>query len=208
MLFNKVLENHSDDRLAPWPQSLAKGFCRGSSRKAAIALTTFLALLSLPIAKATAQTNQSSSVGTNLIEVTYYTTEQPFLNIIKTGWMWAGTVTNGTRYDATQNVFQLNSNGYPISMSGTGPAAGQMFSEIDTLVLRELGSSLYPAGNYVFLYDGTGSFGFQFDVGSVVSSVPGRIVINVPSPTVAGIKILFTSTGSGTNYAKNFRIRL
>ena len=90
-------------------------------------------------------------------------------------------------------------------MSGTGPAAGQTFGEIDTLVLRDLGSSLYPAGNYVFLYDGTGSFAFQFDARNVVSSVPGRIVINVLAPSTDGIKILLTSTGSGSNYAKNFR---
>ena len=61
------------------------------------------------MAQTIAQTNQSSSVGTNLIEVTYYTSEQPFLNILKTGSMWAGTVTGGTRYDETQNVFQLDS---------------------------------------------------------------------------------------------------
>ena len=198
--------NHNG-RSGPSSRSEQSFFC-WSNRTVVLAATAFFAFLSLPMAQATAQINQSSPIGTNLIEVTYYTAEQPFLNILKTGSMWAGTLTGGTRYDQTQNVFQLDSNGYPTSMNGTGPAAGQNFSEIDTLVLRDLGPSLYPAGNYVFLYDGTGSFSFQFDASNsnIVSSVPGRIVINVPAPSVAGIKIFLTSTGAGGKLCEKFSI--
>jgi hypothetical protein len=64
----------------------------------------------------------------------YFTPEQPFLNIFKTGGGWNGTVSSGTRYDLTQKVLQLDPNGYPTSMNGIGAAAGQTFSEIDTLV--------------------------------------------------------------------------
>lgn len=176
------------------------------SRAATPVLIAFISLF-LPLLHANAQTqsNQSSPLGTNLIEVTYFTAEQPFLNIIKTGSMWAGNTTAGTRFDETQNVFQLDVNGYPTSMSGIGPAAGQTFTEIDTLVLRDIS---FPAGNYVLLYEGTGTFAFQFDANNsnIISSTPGRIVINVPAPTGAGIKIILTSTGAASNYAKNFRL--
>ena len=47
----------------------------------------------------------------------------------------------GRRYDQSQGVFTLDANGYPTSMNGIGPAAGQTFTEIDTLVLRNVGVS-------------------------------------------------------------------
>jgi hypothetical protein len=170
-------------------------------------LATFAIVLGF-IAPTFAQTTNTASLGTNLIEMTYSSGEQPFLNIFKTGSSWGTTAPNGTRYDESSNVFQLDANGYPTSMNGIGPAAGLTFSEIDTLVLRGLTAPYYyPAGNYVFLYDGTGTFNFQFDTNNsnIVSAAPGRIVINVPSPSAGGIQIQLTSTGSGASYAKNFR---
>ena len=61
-------------------------------------------------------------------------------------------------------------------MNGIGAAAGQTFGEIDTLVLRDLGTQntngtqsapFYPAGNYVFRYDGTGTFEFLYDCSDI-----------------------------------------
>ena len=67
----------------------------GSARK----ILPAILFLSLLTASATAQTNQASPLGTNLIELTYYAGDQPFLNIFKTGGGWAGNVTSGARYD-------------------------------------------------------------------------------------------------------------
>ena len=191
-------------------------FVNANAPRILLFLVAFIAFLCLPLVHAVAQTNQASPLGTNLAGVNYFSSEQPFLNIFKTGSGWGGNVTAGTRYNQDQNVFQLDADGYPTSMVGVGPAAGQTFTGIDTLFFRNLGianpdytqvAPFYPAGNYVFLYDGTGTFSFNFDAtnSNIVASAPGRIVINVPVPSAAGILIQLTSTGSGGNYAKNFR---
>ena len=139
----------------------------GSARK----ILPAILFLSLLTANATAQTNQASPLGTNLIELTYYAGDQPFLNIFKTGGGWAGNVTSGARYEQSQNVFQLDVNGYPTSMNGIGIAAGQTFTEIDALVLRSLGvdggntAPFYRAGRYVVLYDGQGTLTYNYRCG-------------------------------------------
>lgn len=166
--------------------------------------------------RANAQTDQAdqSPLGTNLSGVTYYSSEQPFLNILKTGSGWAGNTTDGTRFSEGQGAFNLDANGYPTTMAGTGPAAGRTFTEIDTLVLSDLqtfsadgssGGPYYPAGNYVFLYSGTGQFDFEFDCtnSSIVSSAPGRIVIAIPAPSSGGCRIAITGMGSGGDYPRN-----
>jgi peptidoglycan hydrolase-like protein with peptidoglycan-binding domain len=93
-------------------------------------------------------------LGNNLNDVNYYTPEQPFLNILKTGGGWGATDATGNRWDESQDVFQLDANGYPTSMQGTGPAAGITFPEIDTSALT---LNVSPGGTYVLLYDGTGT---------------------------------------------------
>ena len=180
---------------------------------ALIALTLHIFSLAT---QATAQTNPTnqSSLGTNLGGVSYYTSEQPFLNILKTGGGWAGNTTDGTRFNEIQGAFNLDANGYPTTMTGAGPAAGRTFTEIDTLVFRGLGVSsaagsqgapFYPAGNYVFLYSGTGAFDFEFDCtnSNIVSSAAGRIVIDIPTPSAGGCRIATTNMGSGSNYPHN-----
>ena len=54
-------------------------------------------------------------------------------------------------------------------MNGIGIAAGQTFTEIDTLVLRGHGvnggdsAPFYRAGRYVVLYEGEGTLTYSFD---------------------------------------------
>ena len=171
----------------------------GSARKFLLAIL-FVSSLT---ANATAQTNQASPLGTNLIELTYYAGDQPFLNIFKTGGGWAGNVTSGARYDQSQNVFQLDVNGYPTSMNGIGIAAGQTFTEIDTLVLRDLGltgksAPFYRAGRYVVLYDGQGTLTYNYDAAKNNSySAPGRDVLDV-TPSAGGIRDQHYGDGSTT----------
>ena len=168
----------------------------------------------LPAVYAVAQSNSASPLGTNLAGVNYYSSEQPFLNILKIGGGWGGTTTGGTRYNEIQGAFNLDVNGYATTMAGIGPAAGQAFTEIDTLVLRNVGinsvsgsenAPFYSAGNYVFLYAGTGQFHFYDDCvnSNIVSSAPGRIVINIPAPSANGCVIQITSMGAGSNYPQN-----
>ncbi len=65
----------------------------------------------------------------------------------------------------------------------------------------------YRAGQYVVLYDGQGTLGYSGDA-SLVSSAPGRDVINVATPGSAGIMLTITSTDPNHtgNYIHNIRV--
>ena len=175
-------------------------------------LAAFICFFCLPLVNAVAQSNQTSPLGTNLIELNYYTSDQPFLNIFKTGTTWAGQLSNGSRYVQSQGVIQLDSNGYPTSMSAVGSSAGQTFTDIDTLVLRGLGINgnagpFYPAGTYVVLYDGRARSHIATTRSKIMPTTPGRDVLNV-TPSAGGIRVNIAATDPqhAGNYIRNIRL--
>ena len=100
-------------------------------------------------------------------------------------------------------------------MNGIGPAAGQTFTEIDTLVLRNVGVSggtsapFYNSGQYIVLYDGQGTLAYDFDAvkNSSLSTV-GRDVLDINTPSADGVRIRITSTDPNHtgNYVRNIRM--
>ena len=66
-------------------------------------LAAIVSVFCLPSVYATAQSNSNSPLGTNLAGVNYYSAEQPFLNIFKTGGGWT-TVNGGTGPDTAEEV--------------------------------------------------------------------------------------------------------
>ena len=158
---------------------------------------------------------RATYLGMNLAPISYFSSEQPFLNLLKATTPWAGTDTNGARWNdngfqtPSQSEFNLNANGYPMSMQGENAAAGVTFTEIDTLVDGALPYPYYPAGQYILLYDGQGTFAFVGDATEdVASSTPGRIVLNDGNPTSNGIRVEITSTDPNHtgDYINNMRI--
>jgi hypothetical protein len=136
--------------------------------------------------------------------VNYYNAEQPFLNIFKTegvslstpkGWVTHSAATWDT---GEEGYLQLDANGYPTTLASAHQP--QQFTSVGVLLLRALpksngGTGLpYRAGRYVVLYDGKGTIRYEFDA-KLVSSSPGRDVINVVAPTTGGgINLTITST--------------
>ena len=181
--------------------------CNMRTRRAVFTLTAFISFLCLSSIRASAQFNQTSPLGTNLDAVNYYTTEQPFLNIFKVAGSWTTRNYNGG-YNSTTGEETLlyssflDSNGYPTTLTG-GPAHN--FNEVSALIYQGPGIN-YPSGQYLFLYDGTGTFNFTYDA-SVASSSPGKIILNV-NATTSGILAILTSTDPNNtgNYARNFRL--
>ena len=168
--------------------------------RAMLALIACVSFLCFSSDLANAQSNQASPLGTNLLGITYSSTEQPFLNIFKTGMGWS--TRNSSNVDTGEEValYQkfLDANGYPTTIAPDG----YNFTRVAALLLRNV--IPYPAGTYVFLYDGTGTFAFTDDF-SVQSATPGRIVLSA-APSGAGTFVYLLTTGTGAAHATNFRL--
>jgi hypothetical protein len=176
-------------------------------------------LLSTPTASASTAANEKSPLGINLNGVTYYTAEQPFLNIFKTTGVTQSNpawVTGGTNvYDTKEEAYlQLDANGYPTTLaaSSSDPNKPQLFNHVSVNLLAGLSGSNggsgppYRAGQYVVLYDGQGTIAYTVDA-KLVSHSAGRDVIQVAQPNGGiGINIVATDPNHTGNYIRNIRV--
>jgi hypothetical protein len=159
-------------------------------------------------AHAASALNAQSPLGLNLARVTYYSSEQPFLNIFKMGGGWI--THGGSTWDTDEERYlNLDSNGYPITLIAVNDPNPQRFTSVGVLLERDLpdtANGYYPAGQYAVDYDGQGTLTYQFDA-SLISSSAGRDVINV-MPSRSGIFIQITGTDPHHtgNYVRNIRV--
>jgi len=173
--------------------------------------------------QAATASNAKSPLGINLTNMNYYSPEQPFLNIFRTsgvsrsappgsGWSTHSVMDFNTGEAA---YLQLDANGYPTTLkaSSADPHSPQLFTSVGVLLERDLpnsnrGTGLpYRSGRYVVLYDGQGTLEYGFDA-ALVSSLPGRDVINVKTPSQQGIDLRITATDPNHtgNYIRNIRV--
>jgi hypothetical protein len=155
--------------------------------------------------------NANSAVGTNLVQVNYYSPEQPFLDIFKTSGGFS-TIANYTD-TGEEKYLNLDANGWPMTMTTVNDPNPQKFTELTLLLLRNLPNTPngpYPAGQYIVRYQGEGTITYGFDAVKVTSlSTPGRDVLNVASPSFnGGIHIVITSTDPNHtgNYLRNIQV--
>ncbi len=164
--------------------------------------------------------NAKSPLGMNLAGVTYYSSEQPFLNIFKTSavtqanptpWVTGSSTTSDTGEEA---YLQLDTNGYPTTLaaSAADPNHPQLYDRVGVLLLFNLSNSNagqglpFRTGQYVVLYDGKGTLRYWVPGGSVVSQSPGRDVVNITTPTGLGINLYATDPDNNGNYIRNIRV--
>jgi len=160
-----------------------------------------LLLVFLGPAQVMAQSNRTSSIAINLNGVSYYSSEQPFLNIFKTanGWITSTKTTFDTGEEA--GLF-LDSNGYVTTMSGA-----HTYTKIQVLLLHNLPAPYYPGGKYVVLYDGEGTIVYGLNAAKdTAASKPGRDVLNVTTPNGISIAITATDPNGTGNYIRNIRV--
>ena len=183
----------------------------GAKRLAGRGLLLLAALLATGARTAVAVTpaNATSPLGINLNGVSYYSTEQPFMNVFVTngGWVTHSQDTWDTR---EEQYLQLDANGYPKTLvaAPSDPHSPQLFDSVGIVVDRVPAPFLYPAGRYVVLYDGEGTLTYEFDA-RLVSSSRGRDVIEVAQPSDNnGIHLQITATDPrhDGNYIRNIRI--
>jgi len=185
------------------------------SSKTWLWIASFLLLISAQQASAQSA-NNSSAMMTNLSGVSQYTVEFPFMDFFK-GQMnnndananrlqrvWTTYIPNVTGDTGEEASLKLDANGWPLSV----PQAGSKFTAL--LTHFATGTSApwyYPAGQYVVLYDGTGTLTYEFDA-ALVSRSAGRDVINVSSPSQNGIVLSITSSDPKHtgDYIRNIRV--
>ncbi len=109
-------------------------------------------------------------IGMNIPSLTYYGQALIFQDLLTTGSEWITFNATGASPWNTELVDKLakDAAGYPLeipaNINGAAPQA-----------VRSLVNNYYPAGRYVFLYEGSGEI--TFSGVTVLESVPGRMVV-------------------------------
>ncbi|HEY4339869.1 MAG TPA: hypothetical protein VGM97_07980 [Steroidobacteraceae bacterium] len=131
--------------------------------------------------------NAASPLGINLAAVAYYSPEQPFLNILKSGGTSSAVSNTMGWYTATGNSWdtqeesylQLDADGYPTSLTGSAPHARQQFTFVRTALnfhLPKLApgqSAVYPPGRYRMKFEGQGTLRVAGDARRVAGDTCG-----------------------------------
>jgi hypothetical protein len=184
---------------------------RGFRAVATLAMLTATVLGAGPAWTATTA-NANSPLGINLLQVNYFTAEQPFLDIFKTNGGFTTQNSSGAN-TSEEKYLNLDANGWPISLKAVNNPSPQQFTKVSTLVLRDLPDTpngRYPAGQYVVRYQGKGTLTYNYDAKKVDGqSAPGRDVINVAAkPPGGGILITIASTDPdhNGNYIRNIQL--
>ena len=187
-----------------------------------ILLAGMLVLVSTPHeACAATAANARSPLGMNLLQMSYYSAEQPFLDIFKTTGVSQATPRGWTTHSSStwdtgeEGYLQLDAAGYPrtLSASSSDPHSPQLFTSVGVLLLRDLPKANadaglpYRPGRYIVLYDGQGTLEYGIDA-TLVSASPGRDLIEVAQPTQGGIDLRITSTDPHHtgSYIHNIRV--
>lgn len=138
-------------------------------------------------------------VGINLNDISCWERSPTFIDPMKSmkDWHlknadWSGGYTSGCPLDS----LEIDENGYPVEIPQT--ITGYAPQMVETMLPEN-----HPAGQYVFTYDGEGTFRFHLGA-SVVSQEQGRWVIDYPGGGTS-VAFVIESTPRG-NHLRNFRM--
>lgn len=168
-------------------------------RVPALAFGLMVLLLAVPCAMA----QNNARLGTNLSEVTDYSSQLPFIDAFKQSRDWY-TQRDGS-FDTNEAArLQLDVSGWLRTLAPTAGAAVQ-YTRVCTLVFSmgsvaggpQAGKLPYPAGDWTVRFDGRGSLNFSLAGRRSVSAptVPGIEIVTV-TPQEPGIQICITETDS------------
>ena len=151
--------------------------------------------------------NADSPLGANLHVLADWSSEYTFNNAFKQSRSWM-TQANGIWDSKEQAELDLDSNGYPRSLPSANDWSVQ-YRWVSTLMFNGI-EGHYPAGEYIVLYDGTGTIEYGLDASKDWGkSSAGRDVLNViPGKTNAGIQLSIKETDlfDTGDYIRNIRV--
>ena len=141
----------------------------------------------------------NGGLGTNLEAVEDFSVAYPFVDFFKQSRPWL---------TASQSVFDtddadqldLDEDGWVQSLPNCS-ADPQQFCFARTVINSS--EAPYPGGQYLVLYEGTGSLSYSGGA-SLASSTPGRDVVNVNGDSIWILTL--TSTAPAPNHLRNLRI--
>ena len=136
------------------------------------------------------KSNTTAAIGTNIAEANDWSATVHYVDLFKSSRPFESTRGWGTSGDII-----YDEDGWPINLNG-GVAV--------TLFATEIAEAAMPMEGYIVLYDGAGKVEYGAGV-SVVSSAPGRDVINISAQSHNHIKITQSDTN---NPVKNIRIMM
>jgi hypothetical protein len=138
-----------------------------------------------------------NTLGVNLSELVDYSDEDPFLDYMKMSREWFGQ--SDTEFDTHESgKIALDVNGWVKSVRPTG---GGRFTRVATIMMVGGDPHNNYAGNYVIRYQGKGTM--SFGGATVVSEIPGRIVVTVDS---AGFFVLRITRTDSRDYLRNISV--
>jgi Ca2+-binding RTX toxin-like protein len=131
-------------------------------------------------------------IGMNLAPVSYYGTEDPFVDRMKTSSAWAGKDASGT--DVTSSL-QVDSNGYVINPGD--------YANLHVAVNVDLKSAA-PIDEYVLTYSGTATV--SITSGNIVSQTAGKVVFDYTGGDNAPYVLLNFTGMSDSNPLSNIHV--
>ncbi len=140
--------------------------------------------------------NSGSPLGTNLTDISDWSTEWTFVDAFKASRPWISG--DATHWD----------DGRPLDLDERGWVRSLLDGQVARTLLLLDQAGHYPTGQYVVLYDGEGSISYGFDAAkNDAASAPGRDVLDV-TPGDNGIYLVITETDPGgtSDYIRNIRV--
>ena len=125
-----------------------------------------------------------ASLGGNLVAISDWTREWPFVDIFKLARPWI-----------SQQSGMSWGQGGALNVTPDGWIASlQPGQYAETIILDNAlddASADFPSGNYTLFYDGSGAIEFDLNTATIVSQSPGQMIVNVP-PNQIGIFLKIT----------------
>jgi hypothetical protein len=156
----------------------------------------------------------ANPLGINLAAVAYYSPEQPFLNLMKSGGSSSSVsneigwyTSNSNTWDTQEEAYlQLDSDGYPTSLTASaGPPGGQQFTFARAVLNYNLPSlapgqsTAYPPGTYRLKFEGQGTVQVAGDATYVSGNTcPSNLALSNSSANTY-VSCTFTVSNPGAN---------
>jgi hypothetical protein len=181
---------------------------------AGAALTSSNTLSNAGASSAVTGLTARNPLGINLAAVAYYSPEQPFLNLVKSGGSSSSvsneigwyTNANGVWDTQEESYLQLDPDGYPISLTASAASPGsQQFTYVTTVLNYHLPgvspgqTSIYPPGTYRLKFEGQGTVKVAGDAGYVSGDTcPSSLALSNSSANTY-VSCTFTVSNPGGN---------